>query len=393
MMETISILTVSVLPGLIYVCLGISLILKRRKETDEGENRTMSAIRKDYVVFLFVLALCFFSGLPALWLDDAVSESVAERSVHKLYLVSSALPCILIRRCDFRGRQWIQFYVAVALAAVLIVLTEFLLYSGRGQLAFNLLCRCAVGANLLVYIYVLSYICRKMQDVADESRKLLVKELLVHVVLFAFYNFFFLFYSFGVHAAVDYFIVLAGFIAVHATITVAVGRSMTLLSYMCPGSQPVASREQNSMEPLTAVMQDASKIIGKFSETKNNSGSQPLRERLLDYFESEKPYLSKTLTMEEVAMRLYTNKSYLSKTINMEMNKNFRELVNYFRVKEAINIFSTNTDISMNELRDRCGFNNNASFTSAFKLNTGYTPGEWCRDMKTRRCKAMDKEV
>ena len=192
-METISILTVSVLPGLIYVCLGISLILKRRKETGEGENRTMSAIRKDYVVFLFVLALCFFSGLPALWLDDAVSESVAERSVHKLYLVSSALPCILIRRCDFRGRQWIQFYVAVALAAVLIVLTEFLLYSGRGQLAFNLLCRCAVGANLLVYIYVLSYICRKMQDVADESRKLLVKELLVHVVLFAFYNFFFLF--------------------------------------------------------------------------------------------------------------------------------------------------------------------------------------------------------
>ena len=108
---------------------------------------------------------------------------------------------------------------------------------------------------------------------------------------------------------------------------------------------------------------------------------------------SEKPYLSKDLSMQEVAMRLFTNKSYLSKTINVEMNKNFRELVNYFRVKEAINIFSTNTDISMNELRDRCGFNNNASFTSAFKLNTGYTPGEWCRDMKTRRCKAMDKEV
>jgi len=136
-METISILTVSVLPGLIYVCLGISLILKRRKETGEGENRTMSAIRKDYVVFLFVLALCFFSGLPALWLDDAVSESVAERSVHKLYLVSSALPCILIRRCDFRGRQWIQFYVAVALAAVLIVRT----WSAGIQSALPMRCR------------------------------------------------------------------------------------------------------------------------------------------------------------------------------------------------------------------------------------------------------------
>lgn len=60
MMETISILTVSVLPGLIYVCLGISLILKRRKETDEGENRTMSDIRKDYVVF-YLFWRCAFS--------------------------------------------------------------------------------------------------------------------------------------------------------------------------------------------------------------------------------------------------------------------------------------------------------------------------------------------
>jgi YesN/AraC family two-component response regulator len=110
----------------------------------------------------------------------------------------------------------------------------------------------------------------------------------------------------------------------------------------------------------------------------------PLKDRLINYFESEKPYLSKDISMQEVAMRLFTNKSYLSKTINMEMNKNFRELVNYFRVKEAMRIFSASPDMSMNELRDRSGFNNNASFTSAFKLNTGCTPGEWCRDMKNR---------
>ena len=96
--------------------------------------------------------------------------------------------------------------------------------------------------------------------------------------------------------------------------------------------------------------------------------------------------------MEEVAMRLYTNKSYLSKTINMEMNKNFRELVNYFRVKEAVRIFSLDMEISMNDLRDKCGFNNNASFTSAFKLNTGFTPGEWCRDMRNKRMQAMGKQ-
>ena len=49
-------------------------------------------------------------------------------------------------------------------------------------------------------------------------------------------------------------------------------------------------------------------------------------------------------------------------------------------------------EISMNDLRDKCGFNNNASFTSAFKLNTGFTPGEWCRDMRNKRMQAMGKQ-
>lgn len=112
---------------------------------------------------------------------------------------------------------------------------------------------------------------------------------------------------------------------------------------------------------------------------------ESLKDRLIEYFETEKPFLSKNLTLDEVALKLFTSKVYLSKIINCEMKKNFRELVNHFRIKEAMRIFCSDTGMSITELRDRCGFNNNASFTSAFKVNTGYTPGEWCRNIKSRR--------
>ena len=217
----------------------------------------------------------------------------------------------------------------------------------------------------------------------------LARELQIHAVLLSVYNFIFLFYSFGAHVTVGYFLAAAGFAAVHAAIAVAAADSRTLESCMPRSAFSDMAPDGGGIPDMGAF--SAGEHFQEKDPDMANDSTLSLKERLLGYFESEKPYLSKNLTMEEVAMRLFTNKTYLSKTINVEMNKNFRELVNYFRVKEAINIFSTNPDISMGELRDRCGFNNNASFTSAFKLNTGYTPGEWCRDVKSGRVKAINK--
>lgn len=111
----------------------------------------------------------------------------------------------------------------------------------------------------------------------------------------------------------------------------------------------------------------------------------PLKERLVTAFEIDKHYLRNDVSIESIAVLLHTNKSYLSKTLNNELHMNFREFVNHYRIRTAIEYFADDPTLTMNELREKTGFNNNSSFNSAFKINTGKTPAEWCRDYKNSR--------
>lgn len=111
-------------------------------------------------------------------------------------------------------------------------------------------------------------------------------------------------------------------------------------------------------------------------------GLNSVRTRLLYLFESEKPYLSPNLSINDVAQKLYTNTSYLSRLLNNMMDVNFNEFINNYRIKEAMRLFKEDTSLSLKELCDKSGFRNSSSFNNAFRLNTGYTPGEWCRKVK-----------
>lgn len=104
--------------------------------------------------------------------------------------------------------------------------------------------------------------------------------------------------------------------------------------------------------------------------------------RLFDYFESEKPYLSKDFSIIEASLALFTNKTYLSRNLNMFVGKSFRDFVNYYRVKEAMLIFIKDDDIPVTELCNLCGFRNNASFINAFKRHSGFLPSEWCKSIR-----------
>lgn len=126
-------------------------------------------------------------------------------------------------------------------------------------------------------------------------------------------------------------------------------------------------------------------VLSENSGASDFSNISNVKQRLLEYFEKEKPYLSPFLTIDRVAADIYTNKTYISKIINDEMKMNFREFVNSYRVKEAIRIFSEDEDIAINRLKDLSGFNSYSSFSTAFKQHAGTTPGEWRRDLKGRR--------
>lgn len=107
--------------------------------------------------------------------------------------------------------------------------------------------------------------------------------------------------------------------------------------------------------------------------------------RLIQLFEREKLYLNPDITVAEVAVKIYTNRTYLSRSLNKRTNKNFSQFVNYYRIKEVCRLFIDTPDARMQQLSEQCGFNTGSSFASAFRLNTGYTPVEWGKEVRRKQ--------
>ena len=109
---------------------------------------------------------------------------------------------------------------------------------------------------------------------------------------------------------------------------------------------------------------------------------------LMDKFkmlmEEHKPYLDPKANIDAIANTLGTNKTTLSKMINDKFGMNFRQLLNSFRVREAIMLISKKENISLEDLRIRSGFNSTTTFNSSFSRFTGCTPGEYCRKVTGR---------
>jgi AraC-like DNA-binding protein len=102
-------------------------------------------------------------------------------------------------------------------------------------------------------------------------------------------------------------------------------------------------------------------------------------ERVLRYFEKNKPYLNNDLTINDIVEVIYTNKLYISKAISHCTGRNFCQFVNYHRIIHAVECFRENPQLKVVDLAGLSGFNSTTSFSAAFRLYMGEKPGDWCR--------------
>lgn len=114
---------------------------------------------------------------------------------------------------------------------------------------------------------------------------------------------------------------------------------------------------------------------------------QEIYERVVAYFDSEKPFLDNELTINDLVKVLYSNKLYISRAISQFTGRNFCQFVNYYRVIHSMEVFRNNPDLKIHELAGCCGFNSDVSYNMAFRLFMGETPGEWCRKERNRKLK------
>lgn len=107
-------------------------------------------------------------------------------------------------------------------------------------------------------------------------------------------------------------------------------------------------------------------------------------ERVLEYFDRDKPFLNGDLTINDVVSVVFTNKLYISRAISQHTGRNFCQFVNYHRVMYSVDCFRKNPDLKVTELWSMCGFNTIVSYNMAFKLFMGENPSDWCRKEKVR---------
>ena len=99
-------------------------------------------------------------------------------------------------------------------------------------------------------------------------------------------------------------------------------------------------------------------------------------ERFIYLIETEKVYVQKTLSLAELARMLDTNVNYLSQFVNNQLETNFNDYINSYRVKEACRIFKNDTNLkfTVDQVADMVGFSSRSTFYTTFKKFTGITP-------------------
>lgn len=112
--------------------------------------------------------------------------------------------------------------------------------------------------------------------------------------------------------------------------------------------------------------------------------SKKIEDELLQYMNSQKPYLNNEFNLEVAANHLNTNKYYLSKVINESLERNFSDFVNEYRVAQ-VKTKLHNSEFSKYTIFGialECGFNSKGAFNNAFKKFTGKTPSQYLDSFK-----------
>ena len=91
-----------------------------------------------------------------------------------------------------------------------------------------------------------------------------------------------------------------------------------------------------------------------------------------------KIFADSSLTLSDVAERLGTNRTYLSKAINETTGKTFTQVVNEYRIREAVALISDpGSNRPLKQICADVGFNTISTFYSSFQNSTGMTPAAY----------------
>lgn len=136
-----------------------------------------------------------------------------------------------------------------------------------------------------------------------------------------------------------------------------------------------------------------SKVLPNEDEKKYvNSGlsagySKALSEKLYLLMKSKELYKRSDVSLSMLASELSISRHHMSEVINSNYEENFYDFINRFRIEEATKLLSSSTDLNIEEIGLKVGYNNKVSFYNAFKKNIKCTPTQYKKQLLKEKTK------
>ena len=100
--------------------------------------------------------------------------------------------------------------------------------------------------------------------------------------------------------------------------------------------------------------------------------------KLNAYMNNQKPHLNENCTIQAVSENVGLSVHLLSNILNQQINTNFSDFVNDYRVEEAKKLLKSSDKTKTIELIGfECGFGSKSAFNKAFKRNCNLTPSQF----------------
>ena len=146
-------------------------------------------------------------------------------------------------------------------------------------------------------------------------------------------------------------------------------------------------REEMLKEQIDHLRKEAESKPGK-EDDESSSKSQAtsdtseretdLVNRFNQMMAEEKLYTDPNLTLNGMAERLSTNRTYLSRALNGKLSRTFTQIINDFRIREAIRLITDgDPGLPLKQICADIGYNSMSTFYSMFQQTTGMTPAKY----------------
>lgn len=93
-------------------------------------------------------------------------------------------------------------------------------------------------------------------------------------------------------------------------------------------------------------------------------------------------HIHESVSLEELAQRFFMSRSYLTRSFRNVTGFSVVEYMTYIRIQKAQQLLRE-SDRSITEIADLCGFGNITYFEKVFKTTTGHTPVQYRKTVDT----------